>query len=88
MYNKYLSEDREAFADLYRPVENEEVREEKEVFREETKKKEGFELKRLLHGIDIDKAGFLPIVLLLLLLMDVDDDEKLIIVALAVIFGI
>ena len=50
--------------------------------------KERFDLKRLLHGLDVEKMGILPLVLLLLLLLDVDDEERIIIIALAVIFGI
>lgn len=88
MYNKYFSEEGQALSDLYRVVEYEERGErEKQLPRKESERK-SFDLRRLLHMIDIEKVGILPIVLLLLLLIDVDDDEKLIIIALAVIFGI
>lgn len=88
MYNKYFETDGEAFADLYRPVRESESFGVTPNQVNEPRKKDGFDLRRLLHGIDVDSAGILPIILLLLLLMDVEDDEKLIIVALAVIFGI
>lgn len=92
MYNKYLQSDMNAFSELYRPVEYEEetakkVHEEKKV-RSTTERRERFDLKKLLSGLDVDKMGILPIVLLLLLLLDVDDEERLIIIVLAVIFGI
>ncbi len=90
MYNKYLAEDAEAFSELYRPVEYEEraSQEKAQSIKSPEKKKDSFDLRRLLHGIDIDKMGLLPIILLLLLLVDVEDDERLIIIALAVVFGI
>ncbi len=52
------------------------------------KPRERFDLKRLLHGLDVEKMGMVPLVLLLLLLLDVDDEERIIIIALVVIFGI
>lgn len=93
MYNKYLQSDMNAFSDLYRPVEyrddtEEKVREEKTVRPATSERRERFDLKKLLSGLDVDKMGILPIVLLLLLLLDVDDEERLIIIVLAVIFGI
>ncbi len=89
MYNKYFSDDKDAFSDFYKRVDYEEEKKEATLAPlTEKKEKQSFDLKRLLHGIDIDKVGLLPLVLLLLLLVDVDDDEKLIIIALAVIFGI
>ena len=88
MYNKYFSENAEAFSELYRPVEYEDGRKEEEIFQRQENEKKNFDLRRLLRVIDVEKIGILPIVLLLLLLIDVDDDEKLIIIALAVIFGI
>ncbi len=88
MYNKYFSENAEAFSELYRPVEYEDRKKEEEIFPKHENEKKNFDLRRLLHMIDVEKIGILPIVLLLLLLIDVDDDEKLIIIALAVIFGI
>lgn len=87
MYNKYFSEDAQAFSDLYRPVEYEEKKQEETVVPKK-KSEKSFDLRRLLRVIDIEKNGILPIVLLLLLLIDVDDEEKMIIIALAVIFGI
>ena len=92
MYNKYLQSDMNAFSELYRPVEYKEESE-KKVHEEKTvqptaKRRERFDLKKLLSGLDVDKMGILPIVLLLLLLLDVDDEERLIIIVLAVIFGI
>ena len=82
-----------AFSELYRPVEYEEekapnVREEKKEHPPITERRERFDLKKLLNGLDVEKMGILPIVLLLLLLLDVDDEERLIIIVLAVIFGI
>ncbi len=88
MYNKYLAEDAEAFSGLYTPVEYETDFKKEEPEADRIKKKESFDLRRLLGGIDVEKVGLLPIVLLLLLLLDVDDDERLIIIALAVVFGI
>ncbi len=88
MYNKYFSEDTEAFSELYRAVEYEDGKEKETVLPKKESEKKSFDLRRLFHMIDIEKVGILPIVLLLLLLIDVDDDEKLIIIALAVIFGI
>ncbi len=88
MYNKYFSEDTDTFSELYRAVEYDEKKEDVLPKTTHGGEKKGLDLKRLLHGIDIEKIGILPIVLLLLLLIDVDDDEKLIIIALAVIFGI
>lgn len=86
-----MPRDTDAFSDLYRPVEYEtepvcEQKDEKPPRKKEHR--ERFELKRLLHGLDVEKMGILPLVLLLLLLLDVDDEEKIIIIALAVIFGI
>jgi len=86
VYNKYMSSDSDAFSELYKPVGYEQ---EKTV--EEKKEKERvprFDLKKLLHRLDAEKMGLVPIVLLLLLLLDVDDEEKFIIIALAFIFGI
>ncbi|MBQ8004410.1 MAG: hypothetical protein IJ299_04890 [Oscillospiraceae bacterium] len=93
MYNKYMQNDMNAFSELYRPVEYETEREqdiprEKELAPPERERRDRFDLKRLLHGLDVDKMGILPLVLLLLLLLDVDDEERLIIIVLAVIFGI
>ncbi len=93
MYNKYLQNDMNAFSELYRPVEYEgdtsdKVREEKTPHYATTERRERFDLKKLLSGLDVEKMGILPIVLLLLLLLDVDDEERLIIIVLAVIFGI
>jgi len=90
VYNKYFEEDRDAFSDLYRKVENEDGKSGRgeELVGALKKEKRSFELGKLLRGIDLEKVGILPLVLLLLLLVDVDDDEKLIIIALAVIFGI
>ena len=92
MYNKYLQSDMNAFSELYRPVEYKEEREKKvheeKTVRPTTERRERFDLKKLLSGLDVDKMGILPIVLLLLLLLDVDDEERLIIIVLAVIFGI
>ncbi len=93
MYNKYMNSDMNAFSELYRPVDYEtekvsEDREEKSVPYHKTERRERFDLKRLLHGLDVEKMGMLPLVLLLLLLLDVDDEERLIIIVLAVIFGI
>ncbi len=95
MYNRYFSDNADAFSELYRPVEYEEEKAPARLPAEPCKKesdlhrpREKFDLKRLLHGLDIEKIGILPLVLLLLLLLDVDDEEKIIIIALAVIFGI
>ncbi len=91
VYNKYFSDDGNAFSEFYRQVDYDERKEEERIpllQTAEKKEKQGFDLKRLLHSIDVEKVGILPIVLLLLLLIDVDDDEKLLIIALAVIFGI
>ena len=92
MYNKYLQSDMNAFSELYRPVEYEEVaekvQEKKEIHSTSAERRERFDLKKLLAGLDVEKMGILPIVLLLLLLLDVDDEERLIIIVLAVIFGI
>ena len=82
-----------AFSELYRPVEYEERTEEnvcteKKTFQTTGERRERFDLKKLLNGLDVEKMGILPIVLLLLLLLDVDDEERLIIIVLAVIFGI
>ncbi len=93
MYNKYLQSDMNAFSELYRPIEYEEKAEEKvcegkRSYPETAERRERFDLKKLLNGLDIEKMGILPIVLLLLLLLDVDDEERLIIIVLAVIFGI
>ena len=94
MYNKYLSNEADAFSELYRPVECEECKDPmSDVERDIPKIKEGarssrFDLKKLLYRLDLDKMGIVPIVLLLLLLHDVDDEEKLIIIALVVLFGI
>ena len=91
MYNKYMPGDSDMFSELYRPIEEKEclgcVTEKREE-KNEAGKRGGFDLKRLLRGIDVDKMGILPIVLLLLLLLDVDDEEKMIIIALVAIFGI
>ena len=95
MYNRYFPDNADAFSELYRPVDcGEEKTRSKHL--PETRKKESdfrrngekFDLKRLLHGLDVEKMGILPLILLLLLLLDVDDEEKIIIIALAVIFGI
>ena len=92
MYNKYMPNADETFSELYRPVEYE--RDSKESMsvcereRDVRSSKSRFDLKKLLHGLDVDKMGIIPLVLLLLLLVDVDDEEKLIIIVLAVIFGI
>lgn len=95
MYNRYFSDNTDAFSELYRTVEYENEKNDPDEFpefckkeREVRKKTEKFDLKRLLHGLDVEKMGILPLVLLLLLLLDVDDEEKIIIIALAVIFGI
>lgn len=88
MYNKYMSNDADAFSELYRPVEYEHERNETREVKKERPAQGKFDLKRLLHGLDVEKMGIVPIVLLLLLLHDVDDEEKFIIIALAVIFGI
>lgn len=95
MYNRYFNDNVEAFSELYRPVEYEEGDCSADLceapHRKEAdckKAKERFDLKRLLHGLDVEKMGILPLVLLLLLLLDVDDEERIIIIALAVIFGI
>ena len=89
MYNKYFSENSDAFSEFYRAVEKEDAKEERvEAVADASRKSKGIDLKKLLCGIDIEKVGLLPIVLLLLLLCDCDDDEKMIIIALAVIFGI
>lgn len=88
MYNKYFSEDTDAFSELYRAVEYDEKKENVMPKTARDAERKSLDLKKLLHGIDIEKVGLLPIVLLLLLLIDVDDNEKLIIIALAVIFGI
>lgn len=77
------------FSDLYRPIENtEKVIADTPCGRRENPERRGFDIKRFLSKLDIDKVGLLPVVLLLLLMLDVDDEEKLIIIALAVIFGI
>ena len=86
MYNKYMSEDN-VFSELYRPVEAA-CEEDSSKERKCDKKENRFDLKKLLHGIDVGKMGIVPLVLLLLLLYDVDDEEKLIIIAIAIIFGI
>lgn len=95
MYNRYFSDNADAFSELYRTVEYEDEKTSSDLFSESCKKtgeirkpREKFDLKRLLHGLDVEKMGILPLVLLLLLLLDVDDEEKIIIIALAVIFGI
>ena len=93
MYNKYMHSDMNAFSELYRPVEYETEKEvnipfERERAQPEREKRDRFDLKRLLSGLDVEKLGILPLVLLLLLLLDVDDEERLIIIVLAVIFGI
>ena len=91
MYNKYFSDDRDAFSEFYKRVDVDEKLEGERSqlpYVGEKREKQGFDLKRLLNGIDIEKVGILPIVLLLLLLIDATDDEKLLIIALAVIFGI
>ena len=73
MYNRYFSDKIRAESDEKRYL---------------NRHKSRFDLKRLLHGLDVEKMGIVPIVLLLLLLLDVDDEERIIIIALAVIFGI
>jgi len=88
VYNKYMSGDADAFSELYKPVADEPAREVHGTSGKQRAEKGKLDLKRLLHGLDIDKAGIIPIVLLLLLLLDADDEEKLIIIILAVIFGI
>lgn len=88
MYNKYMSNDADAFSELYRPVEYEHEKGETREVKKERPVQGRFDLKRLLQGLDVEKMGIVPIVLLLLLLHDVDDEEKFIIIALAVIFGI
>lgn len=92
MYNKYMPHDSEMFSELYRDVGREcEKRcgDEKEgCDLLKGKPRERFDLKRLLHGLDVEKLGMVPLVLLLLLLLDVDDEERIIIIALVVIFGI
>ena len=89
MYNKYFDMDEEMFSGLYRPIDatdgkNTNVHCEKKCAPE----KRGFDVKRFLSRLDIDKVGLLPVILLLLLMLDADDEEKIIIIALAVIFGI
>ena len=94
MYNRYFSDNADAFSELYRTVEYENENNEEKIRAESDEKrylnrnKSRFDLKRLLHGLDVEKMGIVPIVLLLLLLLDVDDEERIIIIALAVIFGI
>ena len=95
MYNRYFPDDINDFSEFYRAVEYDD---EKMVAEAGTgackkekdccKQKKKFDLKRLLHGLELEKMGMLPLVLLLLLLLDVDDEERIIIIALAVVFGI
>lgn len=88
-----MPSDAEAFSELYRDVRYED---EKSVGYDEKDRydlpkktpRERFDLKRLLHGLDVEKMGIVPLILLLLLLLDVDDEERIIIIALVVIFGI
>ena len=100
MFNRYLPEDREAFEDLYRPVEQETVdTAENQVHNDAPapeavhqipiKKQMGkIDLKNLLKGFGGDGMGILPLLLLLFLIMDVDEDERLIIIILAFVLGI
>ena len=77
------------FSGLYRPVDEPEGRiSDAHCEKKEPSEKRGFDIKRFLSRLDIDKVGLLPVILLLLLMLDVDDEEKIIIIALAVIFGI
>lgn len=89
MYNKYFAEEDGRFSDLYRPIEETEMKiPASSCGKEERAERRGFDIKRLISKLDIDKVGLLPVILLLLIMLDVDDEEKLIIIALAVIFGI
>lgn len=97
MFNRYLAEDREAFEDLYRPVEGEKVvssyaeQEAEPVIKEEVAKKhekEKLSLNGILKKLNIGEIGLLPLLLLVFLVLDVDDDEKLLIFALAIVLGI
>ena len=89
MYNKYFDEAGEMFSGLYRPIEESSGKSCEESCRNDIQpERRGFDIKRLISRLDIDKIGLLPLILLLLLLLDVDDEEKIIIIALAVIFGI
>ncbi len=98
MFNRYLAEDREAFEDLYRPVEDEnapaeykeEEKSEQVVKKEDSKAAEGgkLNLKGIMKNLNIGDIGILPLLLLVFLTLDVDDDEKLLIFALAIVLGI
>ncbi len=87
MYNRYLENERSAFDELYRPVDDE-VHEEIEKAEVKASRSEKFDLRRLLGGLNINEMGIVPIALLLLILLDVDDEERIIIIAMAFIFGI
>ena len=97
MFNRYLAEDREAFEDLYRPVESESAavnyteQENEPVIKKEVAKKhekEKLNLNGILKKLNIGEIGLLPLLLLVFLVLDVDDDEKLLIFALAIVLGI
>ena len=89
MYNKYFEAEGGTFSGLYRPIEDErKITGDAPCAKRENCERRGFDIKRLISKLDVDKMGLLPLVLLLLLMLDVDDEEKLIIIALAVIFGI
>jgi len=74
MYNRYFPDDINDFSELYRAVEydDEKIVEEAEpgTYKKENdccRQKKKFDLKRLLHGLELEKMGILPLVLLLFL---------------------
>ncbi len=87
MYNRYLEDERSAFDELYRAVDDS-PREEIKKTEVKASHSEKFDLRRLFNGLNINEMGIIPIVLLLLILIDVDDEERIIIIAMAFIFGI
>ena len=81
MFNRYLSEDREAFEDLYQPVSDEPKQTELPPPAEEKPARRPGKLK-------FDEKGLFPLVLLFLLVQDVDEEEKWMIFLLAAVLGI
>lgn len=81
MYNRYISEDADAFHDLYRPVEH--------VRKKETKSGGGdFKINQLLEKLRIREIGLLPLLVLALLLLEADEEERMIMLVLAAVLGI
>ena len=81
VYNRYMSQDLDAFHDLYRPVEHPHKKETKSGGHD-------FGLDQLLSKLKFHDIGLLPLLVLALLLLEADEEERMIMLVLAAVLGI